>query len=859
MEKFQIPGLGESPSFTEYFWYNLPYALPGFFTFFVGLFLSILCFLSAFKNKGDRKFFLLFSAGSFLGYSCLMVVLALRAVILDKSTLLSLQYLIYPLVTPFETLSAFKLYYFREKKDKFMFWLGIISIPIIGFTWYEILINKAFTGTWFTYSFGNYPVGGLSLRIWGFYGIFVVGGGLLTYYRHLKEKNTRKNYPFVIGMSVIYLLILSNLPSLTGKAIYPGGNFIMIPMLFVAYGIFRDDFLDLNDLLFKKNGLFFVLSILLSVSLFFIAIGITVTLNPKNIKFNPFTAIPLLSGVICFLLAIYISGSNPGEKISMFAAASLVISGFYMIDMTAMSLKLNPLYSRRIEQLCYIIFSLAPSIQLRFAYLVMQEKTPKFFKLIDLASILCIVIAQTPFHFHNYYNYEWGYMSEAGIGLKFFGFLGFISIAIALFTWWKKRKLIINRMHDLVVLSILIGGILMLLSLPATMGLNFYPLGALQFIPGILISIAVLKYGAIPVRGEAVRIANRLSMLSLLSVPVILLFYFIYIQDKASSEIIILSMSLVGAPILLSFYMITFILTRPIASKLDENYYLLAEQKERVEKSKAEITNLNEITRAINASSSLEEIVELIFSYTKNNYKIDESKLYILSRYKRELIYFRGTISGIYTPQILDYFKNTKIPLNESSGFLYKIFLEQKHRYLPKRPRKFSSEFEKNYFELLNLKSLLIIPILLNNEVVAMTSFSRFGNNHKLSKIEIEGILRFSEQIAGAINNTILLKQVKQSREFAIAEKIAANKAREEAESAKKQAENAKEISDRLLLNILPIKIADELKISDQVNPELYPSATVMFTDFKGFTKVAENMSPEELIKELDGCFTQFD
>ncbi len=71
--------------------------------------------------------------------------------------------------------------------------------------------------------------------------------------------------------------------------------------------------------------------------------------------------------------------------------------------------------------------------------------------------------------------------------------------------------------------------------------------------------------------------------------------------------------------------------------------------------------------------------------------------------------------------------------------------------------------------------------------------------------------------------------------------------------------EEARRKSDELLLNILPASIADELKTRGSASPRRYESVTVMFTDFKGFTQVAERMSPEELIQELDRCFYQFD
>jgi len=67
------------------------------------------------------------------------------------------------------------------------------------------------------------------------------------------------------------------------------------------------------------------------------------------------------------------------------------------------------------------------------------------------------------------------------------------------------------------------------------------------------------------------------------------------------------------------------------------------------------------------------------------------------------------------------------------------------------------------------------------------------------------------------------------------------------------------EKSENLLLNILPKEIADELKIKGSIEPTYFESVSVMFTDFKGFTKVAEDMSPRELVAELDHCFSYFD
>ncbi len=65
--------------------------------------------------------------------------------------------------------------------------------------------------------------------------------------------------------------------------------------------------------------------------------------------------------------------------------------------------------------------------------------------------------------------------------------------------------------------------------------------------------------------------------------------------------------------------------------------------------------------------------------------------------------------------------------------------------------------------------------------------------------------------------------------------------------------------SDALLLNILPIEVAKELKERGYATPKYYESATVLFTDFKGFTNAASGMTPQEVIKALDACFLAFD
>jgi adenylate cyclase len=68
-----------------------------------------------------------------------------------------------------------------------------------------------------------------------------------------------------------------------------------------------------------------------------------------------------------------------------------------------------------------------------------------------------------------------------------------------------------------------------------------------------------------------------------------------------------------------------------------------------------------------------------------------------------------------------------------------------------------------------------------------------------------------------------------------------------------------KKKSDDLLLNILPKEVADELKSKGRAQAKEFDHVTVMFVDFVNFTGTTEKMTPQELVDELDACFSAFD
>lgn len=68
-----------------------------------------------------------------------------------------------------------------------------------------------------------------------------------------------------------------------------------------------------------------------------------------------------------------------------------------------------------------------------------------------------------------------------------------------------------------------------------------------------------------------------------------------------------------------------------------------------------------------------------------------------------------------------------------------------------------------------------------------------------------------------------------------------------------------KERSQALLHNILPLRIAQELQATGSTRPTRHEQATVLFTDFSGFTQAAAAMPADRMVAELNAVFAAFD
>lgn len=121
---------------------------------------------------------------------------------------------------------------------------------------------------------------------------------------------------------------------------------------------------------------------------------------------------------------------------------------------------------------------------------------------------------------------------------------------------------------------------------------------------------------------------------------------------------------------------------------------------------------------------------------------------------------------------------------------------------------------------------------------------------------EIDKIVAIEADITKAKQSEL---RIKKKNEEMIKLTSALRATNDELESQKNLIQEERQKTEELLENILPHHVASQLKSIGFARPRNYRRSTIMFTDFKGFTKSCESLSPDEIVKALHGFFTVFD
>ncbi len=281
------------------------------------------------------------------------------------------------------------------------------------------------------------------------------------------------------------------------------------------------------------------------------------------------------------------------------------------------------------------------------------------------------------------------------------------------------------------------------------------------------------------------------------------------------------------------------LLNENLEVKVKERTFQFEEEKEKAEKARRETEVLAELARKVNETRDLVELLQPVAKILEERLGVDRLGLWVVDPDAR-VISLRSGFMNSNVKDISEYPSLIRdIPLAHESGIMYQTYRRRKSSFVYEVNEKWMARYpiDRAVCDTWQFDWFAHIPLLVDEKVIGILAFSS-KVRREIPDSEKRFCERMADQVAGAVRAAELLRLTSEAR---------------------REAERARSQSDRLLVNILPPQVAEELKREGKVEPLFYENASVLFTDFVGFTKASEKMTPQELVLELDGCFSQFD
>ncbi len=167
------------------------------------------------------------------------------------------------------------------------------------------------------------------------------------------------------------------------------------------------------------------------------------------------------------------------------------------------------------------------------------------------------------------------------------------------------------------------------------------------------------------------------------------------------------------------------------------------------------------------------------------------------------------------------------------------------------------------YFKEKKIKSAVCLPLANKGNKVGLIYLENPLLEGVFTPNKLEVLNMLAGQIGISIDNSLLYENLEnkveeRTHDLEKQKQIAEAQSRVAIEQ-KLVADDERKKSDTLLLNILPLEIANELKAKGESQARHYDHVTVMFTDFVNFTSICEILTPTQLVAELNKCFGAFD
>jgi len=142
------------------------------------------------------------------------------------------------------------------------------------------------------------------------------------------------------------------------------------------------------------------------------------------------------------------------------------------------------------------------------------------------------------------------------------------------------------------------------------------------------------------------------------------------------------------------------------------------------------------------------------------------------------------------------------------------------------------------------IKSAIYLPLVNKDKILGVVTVQSFRKNSYIEQ-HLNMLKTLSSYLAIALDNSNVYEQL--------------NKLNRELVNSNNLLFKEQQQSEKLLLNVLPAKVAADLKEKGKSDPETFDNVTVFFSDVCDFTEMTASLEPNFVITELNDIVSNFD
>ncbi|MBF0352902.1 MAG: GAF domain-containing protein [SAR324 cluster bacterium] len=392
------------------------------------------------------------------------------------------------------------LYYFAgvNKKWVYLFTMaGLLFMPFTLTDWY-------YQGV-YSYDWGFFPEKNILFEVFIFVALFEVLWTIHTLLSKIlatQDLQQRKSFLYFLAGGIFSaVLSLTDVPAVYGWDFYPLGNFMFLPTLIMAVGIFRYDLIRISpyrkELALRKLAL--VMLALVYGALLLLAWKGLAGHSLKEIlkEIIPYRMFSVLSLGICLFLSFAALRVGRLKQELLLFSLSCVLLALLSLDLLLLGLVNTPEQALKIMRIDHLFVVFIPSVSLHLTLVLSEVSRPKTLLLAYMVSLLLLPWTQTDYYFQGVLHYYWGFIAEKNVVFDVFGIfivlVGALDIYIVYTGYHRLTEAYKKRQLGYFGWSLIILLLLNLGNMPAMYGIALYPLGNFTFLPILLQGYALLQ------------------------------------------------------------------------------------------------------------------------------------------------------------------------------------------------------------------------------------------------------------------------------------------------------------------------------------------------------------------------------